>query len=154
MTAKRTPSLMAATAAAVASRAARILDPPIEPEVSMTMTSTLPPPEAALAPPANPAPLLVPDAEIVTTALTSLAPSGRYSFWKHSRWKSAISLLLALVALTRTRALDPRGSLGRRFAHGFGSGRCRFNGRCRFSGRPGLGALDLPRNGLGSLRLR
>src|SRR5438105_800251 len=113
MTAKRTPSLMAATAAAVASRAARILDPPIEPEVSMTMTSTLPPPEAALAPPANPAPLLVPDAEIVTTALTSLAPSGRYSFWKHSRWKSAISLLLALVVLNLGRRL------GRRFAHGF-----------------------------------
>src|SRR5437588_2909491 len=152
MTAKRTPSLMAATAAAVASRAARILDPPIEPDVSTTMTSTPPPPEAVPAP--KPVPALVPEAEIVTTALTSLAPSGRYSFWKHSRWKSAISLLLALVALTRTRALDPRGSLGRRFAHGFGSGRCRFSGRFGFNGRPGLGAPYLPRNGLGSLRLR
>src|SRR5947208_16401981 len=140
MTAKRTPSLMAATAAAVASRAARILDPPIEPEVSTTMASTLPAPEAAPAPPTKPAPVLVPDAEIVTTALTSLAPSGRYSFWKHSRWKSAISLLLALVALDLGRRL------GRRFAHGFRSG------RWRFSGRFGLGALDLPRNGLDSLR--
>src|SRR5947199_2394349 len=158
MTAKRTPSLMAATAAAVASRAARILDPPIEPEVSTTMASTLPAPEAAPAPPTKPAPALVPDAEIVTTALTSPAPSGRYSFWKHSRWKSAISLLLALVGLNLRGGLgaggrlNPGGHFGvrRRLGPG-GRLRLRHTGVALRPGRTGL-ALGFRRTGLGHSR--
>src|SRR5437773_280630 len=153
MTAKRTPSLMAATAAAVASRAARILDPPIEPEVSMTMTSTPPPPGATPAP--KPVPALVPEAEIVTTALTSLAPSGRYSFWKHSRWKSAISLLLALVGLNLRgdlRAggrLNPGGHFGLRRRLGPGGRlRLRHTEVALRPGRTGL-ALGFRRTGLG-----
>src|SRR5713101_2605726 len=94
MTANRTPSLIAATAAPVASRAARILAPPIEPEVSMTMTSTLPPPDASPAP-----------------SVPAVPPPARYSFWKHSRWKSGMSLLLGL-GLGRLRA-GVCGGLGR-----------------------------------------
>src|SRR5437660_4141569 len=84
MTANRTPSLRAATAVAVAWRAAWILLPAIDSEVSTAMTST-PPFDASW--PAS-------GAVIVITAWTSLASLGRYSFWKHERSKSSMSLFL------------------------------------------------------------
>src|SRR3989442_1566552 len=91
-TAKRTPSLMAATAAAVACRAARIFLPAIDPDVSTAMIST-----RAVAP-GSPGrredSSEAPDEVTAMTALTSPAPLARYSFWKHPRLKSGISLLL------------------------------------------------------------
>src|SRR5450755_789647 len=81
ITANWTPSRMQSIAEATAMRASRIFDPPIEPEVSTMITSeagpTLPAGVVAL-------PAAVSVAVIVTTAFTSLAPWGRYSFWKHS----------------------------------------------------------------------
>src|SRR6202035_3676111 len=103
---------------------ARILEPPIDPEVSTTITSTLPALEAAPGPAAKPPVELAPEAVIVTTALTSLAPSGRYSFWKHSRWKSAMVVRLALIALglNRRLGLNRLNRPGRGFARRLGGG--------------------------------
>ena len=74
ITAKRTSSRMQSIATCVASRAARILrfGAPIEPDASMIRIT------AASGVPAGPP---EPSEVMVTIALTSVPPSGRYSFW-------------------------------------------------------------------------
>ena len=74
MTANSTPSRMQSTAALVACLAARILPGgmDIDPDVSTITISAAPTGSAGAEPPT---------AVTVTTALTSVAPTARYSFW-------------------------------------------------------------------------
>src|SRR5665647_1384857 len=84
MTANHVPSMIWSIAAAAASRAARMLTAPIDPDVS---TMTISPASPSPAWPAAPAPVQV----TVTMAGASVPPSGRNSFWETSAVKSAIS---------------------------------------------------------------
>ncbi len=74
ITANQVPSRIWSMAAAAATRAALILSPAIDPEVSMMTISAASPSDPR---PASPAPAQV----TVTMACTSVPPSGRNSFW-------------------------------------------------------------------------
>src|SRR6478736_117951 len=84
---KRVPSVISASAALAASPAACTPRRPIEPDVSMRMTSAAEPGATGAAPePAAEAPVEV----TRTMACRSVPPSGRNSFWNTSVGKSAI----------------------------------------------------------------